>query len=106
VLAPNKAEGLDPHGHRHNYGRRLERSGLNPLVIRRCMHHKSLESQVPYTGKGQQEISDELNKATLQLANPESKVKPLDWKTLVEHGFDDIDPQGYFTGKHPKLGRK
>jgi integrase len=105
-LAPNKAEGLDPHGHRHNYGRRLERSGLNPLVIRRCMHHKSLESQVPYTGKGQQEISDELNKATLQLANPESKVKPLDWQTLVEHGFDDIDPQGYFTGKHPKLRGK
>tara|TARA_R110001583_G_scaffold165074_1_gene317544 strand:+ start:66 stop:1538 length:1473 start_codon:yes stop_codon:yes gene_type:complete len=105
-LAPNKAEGLDPHGHRHNYGRRLERSGLNPLVIRRCMHHKSLESQVPYTGKGQQEISDELNKATLQLSTPESKVKALDWKTLVEHGFDDIDPQGYFTGKHPKLRGK
>ncbi|HAR57052.1 MAG TPA: integrase, partial [Idiomarina baltica] len=88
------------------YGRRLERSGLNPLVIRRCMHHKSLESQVPYTGKGQQEISDELNKATLQLANPESKVKSLDWKSLVEHGFDNIDPQGYFTGKHPKLRGK
>lgn len=105
-LAPNKAEGLDPHGHRHNYGRRLDRSGLNPLVIRRCMHHKSLESQVPYKGKRQQEISDELNKATLQLANPESKVKALDWKTLVEHGFDDIDPQGYFTGKHPKLRDK
>jgi integrase len=105
-LAPNKAEGLGPHGHRHNYGRRLERSGLNPLVIRRCMHHKSLESQVPYTGKGQQEISDELNKATLQLANPKSKVKSLDWQTLVEHGFDDMDPQGYFTGKHPKLRGK
>ncbi|MEE9712353.1 hypothetical protein [Aeromonas caviae] len=54
----------------------------------------------------QQEISDELNKATLQLANPESKVKALDWKELVEHGFDDIDPQGYFTGKHPKLRGK
>lgn len=105
-LEPNKAEGLDPHGHRHNYGRRLERSGLNPLVIRRCMHHKSLGSQIPYTGKGQQEISDELTQATLQLANPESKVKALDWKALVEHGFDDIDQQGYFTGKHPKLRGK
>jgi integrase len=105
-LEPSKAQGLDPHGHRHNYGRRLERSGLNPLVIRRCMHHKSLESQTVYTGKSQQEISDELTKATLQLANPESKVKSLDWKTLVEHGFADIDPRGYFTGKHPKLGGK
>ena len=105
-LEPSKAQGLDPHGHRHNYGRRLERSGLNPLVIRRCMHHKSLESQTIYTGKSQQEISDELTQATLQLANPESKVKSLDWKTLVEHGFEDIDPQGYFTGKHPKLRGK
>lgn len=105
-LEPSKAQGLDPHGHRHNYGRRLERSGLNPLVIRRCMHHKSLESQTVYTGKSQQEISDELTQATLQLANPESKVKSLDWKTLVEHGFEDIDPQGYFTGKHPKLRGK
>lgn len=105
-LEPNKTEGLDPHGHRHNYGRRLERCGLSPLVIRRCMHHKSLDSQVPYTGKGQQEISNELNKATLQLSNPESIVKTLDWQTLVEHGFEDIDPQGYFSGKHPKLRGK
>ena len=105
-LEPSKAQGLDPHGHRHNYGRRLERSGLNPLVIRRCMHHKSLESQTVYTGKSQQEISDELTKATLQLANPESKVKSLDWKTLVEHDFEDIDPQRYFTGKHPRLRGK
>jgi integrase len=105
-LAPKKAEGLDPHGHRHSYGRRLRRSGLNPMIIRRCMHHQSLESQIVYTGEGQQEISDELNKATLQLANPESKVKALDWQTLTEHGFNDIDPQKYFTGKHPKLGRK
>jgi hypothetical protein len=105
-LEQSKAEGKDPHGHRHNYGRRLERSGLNPLVIRRCMHHKSLDSQIPYTGKGQQEISEELTQATLQLTNPESKVKALDWKALIEHGFDDIDPQGYFTGKHPKLRGK
>jgi hypothetical protein len=39
-------------------------------------------------------------------ANVESKVKSLDWKSLVEHGFEDIDPQGYFTGKHPKLRGK
>ena len=102
-LEPNKAEGLDPHGHRHSYGRRLERAGLNSLVIRRCMHHKSLASQIPYTGKGQQEISDALTQATLQLANSKSKDIELDWKDLVENGFGDIDPYGYFTGKHPKL---
>ncbi|MCQ8200665.1 site-specific integrase, partial [Vibrio parahaemolyticus] len=46
-LEPSTAEGKDPHGHRHNYGRRFERSGLTPLVIRRCMHHTSLDSQTP-----------------------------------------------------------
>ncbi len=105
-LLPNKAEGLGPHGHRHSYGRRLERAGLSPLIIKRCMHHKSLESQIPYTGKGQKEISDELNRATLQLENPESKVKPIDWQSITEYGFDDIDPQGYFSGKNPKLRHK
>lgn len=105
-LKPNKAEGLNPHGHRHNYGRRLDRSGLNPLVIRRCMHHKSLESQLPYTSKGLKEISDELSKATILLANTDSIVKPLEWENLVEHGFEDIDPQGLFTGKHPRLRHK
>jgi integrase len=105
-LLPNKTEGLDPHGHRHNYGRKLDRAGLNPLVIRRCMHHKSLESQVPYTGKAQQEISEILTKATLQLANPDSKVKELDWREFTKHRFDDIDPQNYFTGLYPKLGKK
>ena len=67
------------------------------------MHHKSLESQIPYTGKGQQEISDELNKATSQLANPESKVKAINWEDLVQYGFEDIDSAGFFTGKNPKF---
>ena len=105
-LEPNKAEGLDPHGHRHNYGRRLERVDLSPLVIRKCMHHKSLESQVPYTQKGNDEISQLLSEATERLTLTDSNVKPLDWQSLVEKGFEDIDPLGYFTGEHPKLGKK
>ena len=105
-LEPSKAEGLGPHGHRHNYGRRLDDAKLSPLIIRRCMHHKSLDSQIPYTGKGQQKISDELDKATLQLANPESNVNALGWENLIEYGFEDIDPQGYFSGKQPKFRGK
>ncbi|GEB71756.1 Phage integrase family protein [Pseudoalteromonas carrageenovora] len=102
-LRSNKSEGICPHGHRHNYGRRLERAGLSPLIIRRCMHHKSLESQIPYTAKSQMEISKELDRATYQLSNIESIVKPLNWNELVDDGFRDIDPEGYFTGKHPKF---
>ncbi|NMU52549.1 site-specific integrase, partial [Vibrio parahaemolyticus] len=88
-LEPTKAEGLDPHGHRHNYGRRLKRAKVDPLIRKKCLHHKSLDSQIPYTGSSQQEVSDELTQATLQLANPNSEVKALDWNALVEHGFDD-----------------
>ncbi len=105
-LEPNKAEGLDPHGHRHNYGRRLEHAGLSSLIIRKCLHHRSLESQIPYTQKGNDEISQLLCEATKKLIMPNAKVKPVNWQSLIEHGFDDIDPQGYFTSKQPKLGRK
>ena len=105
-LAPNKSKGLDPHGHRHSYGRRLEQAKLNPLVIRRCLHHKSLDSQLPYTTKSEQEVSNALNQATQQLANPDFKVQELEWEKLTEYTFEDIDPYGYFTGKHPKLRGK
>lgn len=104
-LEPNKWKGLGPHGHRHSYGRRLESCGVHPLVIKRCMHHKSLVSQLPYTAKGQKEISDLLAEATSQLNGFEAsttKVYP-DWGVLLEHGFEDIDPQGLFSGKFPKF---
>lgn len=105
-LVPNKSEGLDPHGHRHNYGKRLEQANINPLVISRCLHHRSLDSQLVYTKKAEQEVSEALNKATQQLANPEFKVEALNWEKLTEYGFSDIDPHGYFTGQHPKLRNK
>ena len=104
-LEPSKENGLSPQGHRHNYGRRIERAGLSPMIIKRAMHHKSLESQIPYTHKALGEVSDALTQASLQLASPQSK-QALDWKDLVEYGFEDIDPEGYFTGKNPRLGRK
>lgn len=102
-LTPNKSVGLGPHGHRHNYGRRLEEAELHPLTIRRALHHSSLDSQLKYTSKAEQKVSDELNNATKKLANSGFKIKELDWEKLTEYGFDDIDPHRYFTGKHPKL---
>jgi integrase len=125
-VQPNKAEGFGPHGHRHNYGRRLCNTDVHPVIIMKCMHHSSLESQVVYTGKSQKQVSDALNQASLQLDHKNahallaSDIQPqiadqLDqsstpftdrWEALTEHGFKDIDPQGYFSGKHPKLGRK
>lgn len=103
-LEPNKAEGLDPHGHRHNYGRRLTEAGIDPLIRKKCLHHKSLESQTIYTLPGNQDVSNMLSAASEQLARPDTKAITTDWKALVEHGFEDIDPQGLYSGKRPRLG--
>nr|WP_298059321.1 gamma-mobile-trio recombinase GmtY [uncultured Halomonas sp.] len=107
-LEPNKAEGLDPHGHRHNYGRRLADVKLDPLVIKKSLHHKSLDSQVVYTLPSSAKVSQALSQASnqLQLGSDEKTAASFDWKTLVEHGFDDIDPNGHFTGKNPRLGKR
>lgn len=48
-LAVGKALGTTPHGHRHAYGRRLKNAGIDKGLIRRFMHHASLESQEVYT---------------------------------------------------------
>lgn len=107
-LEPNKAEGLDPHGHRHNYGRRLTDAGIDPLVRKKCLHHKSIDSQVVYTLPSSAKVSQALSAASEQLAlgsDSDKTFTSFNWKTLVEHGFDDIDPNGNFTGKNPRLGR-
>lgn len=102
-LEPNKAEGLGPHGHRHNYGRRLTQAGIEPMIRKKCLHHKSLESQTIYTLPGNQDVSNMLSVASEQLARPDVKMMSTDWKTLVEHGFEDIDPQRLYTGEWPRL---
>jgi len=38
------------------------------------------------------------------LSKLDNQEKPLDWKKLTEVGFEEIDPNGLFTGKYPKLG--
>lgn len=48
-LTVGKALGTTPHGHRYAYGRRLSNAGIDKALIRRFMHHASLESQEVYT---------------------------------------------------------
>ncbi len=48
-LTVSKAQGTTPHGHRHAYGRRLRNASVDKALIRRFMHHASLESQEVYT---------------------------------------------------------
>lgn len=77
-------------------------------MIKKCLHHVSLGSQVVYTMPTAKEVTASLTAATAQLLNP---IVPLEqpstpsWDVLTQHGFNDIDPDGLFTGKHPKLGK-
>ncbi|MDO2952873.1 MULTISPECIES: gamma-mobile-trio recombinase GmtY [Aeromonas] len=107
-LEPDKSVGLDPHGHRHNYGRRLTDAGVDPLIRKKCLHHASLESQVPYTMPSSAKVSEALSQATQQLqlqSDKPTNQASFDWKELAQHGFEDLDPDGYFTGKNPRLGK-
>ncbi|NVL46870.1 site-specific integrase, partial [Pseudomonas syringae pv. actinidiae] len=55
-LSVGKALGTTPHGHRHAYGRRLSNAGIDKALIRRFMHHASLESQDVYTQANTREV--------------------------------------------------
>ena len=101
-----KAMGFGPHGHRHSYGRRLVEGGADALVIRKCLHHSSLESQVPYTTPSFKVISDALQAASVQLSQSQTEPPAEDWEDYLRYGFEDIDPFGYFSGKNAILNRK
>lgn len=108
-LKPCKADGLSPHSHRHSYGRRLRRAGVDEIVIKKCLHHASLDSQIVYTTPSIKEVTASLNAATFRLLNPTKPIEQIgtpSWAILTEHDFNDIDPDGLFTGKHPKLGKR
>lgn len=103
ALEPNKSLGLSPHAHRHAYGRRLESSGLSPLVIKKCMHHSALASQLRYTTPSLIEVSKRLNEAMVQLETTEASPASTTWKELLKTGFEGVDPDGYFSGPAPSL---
>jgi integrase len=66
-LTVGKALGTTPHGHRHAYGRRLRNAGLDKALIRRFMHHASLESQEVYTQANTREALAALESAAKRL---------------------------------------
>lgn len=85
----------------------MRRAGVQEIVIKKCLHHASIESQAVYTTPTSIEITADLNDATerLMLSKEDSKQNNnLSWNALMRHGFDDIDPSGLFTGKNPRLG--
>lgn len=103
----SKVEGLSPHGHRHAYGRRMRRAGLDSMTIKKAMHHSSLESQVPYTSLGLADVTVALDAARLRVESGDGVEKIIpsfsSWNEILKNGFDDIDPRGYMSGRDPKL---
>ncbi|OTG65538.1 gamma-mobile-trio recombinase GmtY [Acinetobacter silvestris] len=107
-LDVSKSDGLSPHSHRHAYGRRLSRAGVEPIIIKKCLHHSSIESQLVYTTPSLKEVTKALTAATEQLLNPSDSNEETctpSWQVLLQHGFDDIDPYNLFAGKNPKFGK-
>lgn len=84
--------GTTPHGHRHAYGQRLRNAGFNELIIRKCMHHNSIESQEVYTQPSIDTITNALNSANVAL-NSGLKL-PLN-TTIDNSYFDKLFKQEY-----------
>lgn len=71
-LVVRKQAGTTPHGHRHAYGRRLKNGGLDMLMIQRCMHHASEESQLVYTQATMRETLTALREASGRMQGTQS----------------------------------
>src|SRR5437867_3104168 len=81
------------HGHRHAYGRRLMRAGVDPVLRKKALHHKALASQAVYTVPNMAEVTRALSTAAgkldeLVLAGRAVKP-PLDTSQLLAFGFED-----------------
>jgi integrase len=106
-LVPARSDGATPHAHRHAYGRRLMRAGIDPILRRKALHHKSLASQAVYTVPNATDVTKALNAAQTALERHAADgriVKPgFDMARLLAFGFEDIDPDGLLSGQNPKL---
>ncbi|MFL1481909.1 gamma-mobile-trio recombinase GmtY [Pseudomonas grimontii] len=88
-LTVSKALGTTPHGHRHAYGRRLRNAGVDKALIRRFMHHASLESQEVYTRANTREALVALASAAQQLRDRYPERHSKSDLLLADIGLND-----------------
>ena len=105
-LKYGKEYGTTKHGHRHAYGQRLSDAKIDPLIIKKSMHHKSIESQIVYTMPSANKVRNELKKASEKLLF-ESESKITNRGTLGDNlssikKYENTDPIELFSG-HSKL---
>jgi integrase len=98
-LVPAKMNGTTPHGHRHAYGQRMTEAAIDPIIRKKAMHHKSIESQIAYTEPSIDRVTAMLSQTTDAL----DKGRTLPPPDFLQHGFEDVDPFGLFSGPQPSL---
>lgn len=64
----SKEEGTTAHAHRHSFGQALADANTDPLIIKKALHHKSIESQQVYT-----ELTEKQMRAHLKTLTPETE---------------------------------
>lgn len=102
-LTVGKALGTSPHSHRHSYGQALANAEIDPILRKKALHHKSLESQVIYTEPDRARLLRALEAAT-ERERTGTRLPPPDF---LEYGFKDVDPLELISGRYPKLtGRR
>ena len=103
-LVSSKSQGRSPHAHRHAYGRRLTKAKLDPILIKKALHHSSLNSQLVYTTPGIQDVTDALNAIeSINSTGEKTNAESENWSELLKEAFEDIDPEGLFSGKFPRF---
>lgn len=88
-LTVSKALGTTPHGHRHAYGRRLRNAGVDKALIRRFMHHASLESQEIYTQANTREALAALEAAAQRLRGTRHDAPSVSGLLLPDIGLNN-----------------
>lgn len=101
-LTAAKALGTSPHGHRHSYGQALFDANVDPILRKKALHHKSLESQLVYTEPDRARLIRALE-AAAERERTEIQFAPPDFG---DYGFKDIDPLALLSGTNPKLLRR
>ena len=59
-LVCKKSQGTTEHGHRHAYGYRLRKFGLDQIEIQKAMHHKSPHSCLIYISPTNEDVRNKM----------------------------------------------
>jgi site-specific recombinase XerD len=73
-LAVAKYLGTTTHGHRHAYGRRLAKAGVDAQTIQHALHYKSIESQGIYKAPAWSDVNQILREASERLDPENTRV--------------------------------